>query len=120
MARKPVMVVDDDNDIRDALREVLEDEGYRVLDFPNGRAALEFLKTGVFPGVILLDLMMPVMNGWQFRAAQLEDPALAGIPVVVISADGSMIQKTEAMRAAARIRKPIELEDLLHTVGQYC
>jgi CheY-like chemotaxis protein len=122
VVRKPVMVVDDDSDIREALRDVLQDEGYHVLDFPNGREALLHLKAqqASAPGVILLDLMMPVMNGWQFRAAQLDDPSLAPIPVVVISADGSLIQKADALKAAARLRKPIELDDLLDTVGQYC
>jgi CheY-like chemotaxis protein len=116
------MVVDDDSDIRIALREVLEDEGYEVIDFPNGREALEYLKAapGNAPRLILLDLMMPVMNGWQFRTAQLGEPSLADIPVVVISADGSLIQKASTLQVAARLCKPIELDDLLETVGQYC
>ncbi|HLL52108.1 MAG TPA: response regulator [Myxococcaceae bacterium] len=122
MARKPVMVVDDDTHIREALREVLEDEGYAVVGFANGREALEHLKAprDGAPGLILLDLMMPVMNGWQFRQAQLEDPSLADIPVAVISADGGLIRQAASMNATARLRKPIELDELLETVGQYC
>jgi len=122
VARKPVMVVDDDTHIREALREVLEDEGYAVVGFANGREALEHLKAprDGAPGLILLDLMMPVMNGWQFRQAQLEDPSLADIPVAVISADGGLIRQAASMNATARLRKPIELDELLETVGQYC
>jgi CheY-like chemotaxis protein len=122
MARKPVMVVDDDTNIREALREVLQDEGYAVVGFANGHEALEHLKAprDASPGLILLDLMMPVMNGWQFRQAQLEDPSLADIPVVVISADGGLIRKAASLNATARLRKPIELDELLETVGQYC
>ncbi len=122
MARKPVMVVDDDTHIREALREVLQDEGYAVVGFANGREAIEHLKAprDASPGLILLDLMMPVMNGWQFRQAQLEDPSLANIPVVVISADGGLIRKAASMNATARLCKPIELDELLETLGQYC
>ena len=75
-----ILVVDDDPDIRDSLREVLEDEGYEVACVGNGREALDHLKTAnPRPCVILLDLMMPVMDGWQFRKEQKQDAEIAGI-----------------------------------------
>jgi CheY-like chemotaxis protein len=72
------------------------------------------------PSVILLDLMMPVMDGWQFRTEQLRDPALAAIPVILISADGTVREKAAALSAAAFLRKPIDVEQLLALVRQYC
>src|SRR5262245_23155992 len=83
-----VLVVDDDEEIRNALTEFLSDEGYGVVSASNGREALASLREGVHPSVILLDLMMPVMDGWDFRAEQLRDPGLRDIPVVVITATG--------------------------------
>jgi len=124
MGRKSVMVVEDDSEIRETLCQVLEDEGYAVLDFRNGREALEHLKAAVGqagpPGLILLDLMMPIMNGWQFRAAQLEDPALAHIPVVVLTAERMAPKAHNTLPGVARLRKPVELDDLLHAVQQFC
>ena len=86
MGNHTILVVDDDADIRDSVAEVLEDAGYRVQQAANGREALDYLQASAYPCIILLDLMMPVMDGPQFRAAQQSKPTLAGIPVVVISA----------------------------------
>ena len=86
-----VMVVDDDDDIRETLAAVLEDEGYEVAPFPTGRPRLTRSRAGVVPRVILLDLMMPVMDGAEFRRAQLADQALAGIPVILITAAGARV-----------------------------
>jgi CheY-like chemotaxis protein len=104
-----VLVVDDDRDIRELLVELLGGEGYLVSSAADGRQAL--LEAHAHrPDVILLDLMMPVMDGWQFRAAQLEDPDLAEVPVVVISAFDHDLD------AAAVIQKPFLVEELLATV----
>src|SRR5690349_23695253 len=84
-----VLVVEDDFDLRDALVPILEYEGHRVVSAANGKEALERLRTMPPPSLILLDLMMPVMDGEQFRAQQLRDPALASIPVVIVSAHAS-------------------------------
>src|SRR5262245_13335746 len=83
-----VLIVDDDHDIREALSQVLGDEGWVVATAADGREALDYLDAhrDALPEVILLDLMMPVMSGGEFRAEQLKDPSLAPIPVVVISA----------------------------------
>src|SRR3954470_12387725 len=92
--KKRVLVVDDDPDIRESVRLVLEDEGYEVEEAADGAAALALLRAATTrPDVILLDLMMPVMNGWQFRAAQLADDDLADIPVIVLSADSNLSEK---------------------------
>src|SRR5947207_15447872 len=85
--RDYILIVEDDFDIREALTQILEDEGFQVRCASNGREALEVATSGPAPRLILLDLMMPVMNGWQFRAEQLKDPRLAEVPVLVISAD---------------------------------
>ena len=105
--------------IREALTEILEDEGYKVAGAANGQEALEYLRQRPQPNLILLDLMMPVMNGWQFRQEQQLDPALAGIPVVVISADNSIQQRAATINASAYLAKPIQLETLLSTVERF-
>ena len=110
----PIVVVDDDTDLRETLGELLVEEGYETRLFENGRVALEFLKDGPEPRLILLDLMMPEMNGWQFREAQLDDERLKGIPVVVMTAsrgiDAVPISATEILY------KPIGLGELIQAV----
>lgn len=110
-----VLVVDDDDDIREALRDLLETEGYRVVCADNGREALDALRGGVHPCIILLDLMMPVMDGWQFRTEQKRDPKLAKIPVVAITAaaDPSSIDVEVIM-------KPVDVQSVLGALEKYC
>src|ERR1044071_1184503 len=76
-----ILVVEDDSAIREVLTDVLESEGYQVLNAANGREAIQLLRSSTLPCLILLDLMMPVMNGWQFRDEQRQDPLLAPVPV---------------------------------------
>jgi CheY-like chemotaxis protein len=113
-----ILLVEDDFDVRDALIPILEYEGHRVVGATNGREALERLRTGPKPSLILLDLMMPVMNGTEFRQEQLRDPALASIPVVVVSADPSASDKAKVMGAAACLEKPLDIDALLSSVRQ--
>lgn len=113
-----VVVVDDDIDIREALSEALEDCGYSVLSAANGVEGLELLRSRDVPRVILLDLMMPLMDGYRFRAQQREDPALAAIPVVVITAGASV--RNDELDAVAVLRKPLDLSKLLTTIEQHC
>jgi CheY-like chemotaxis protein len=113
-----VFIVEDDLDTREMLGRFLELEGYRVESAENGKLALERLGSGVNACVILLDLMMPVMDGWQFRKEQSRNAALADIPVIVVSAAGrERIQKIEA---DAYLSKPVDLEELLGCVTQFC
>jgi CheY-like chemotaxis protein len=111
--RFAVLVVDDDPDIRETLREVIEAEGYAVETAANGRAALEALIMGLNPSLIVLDLMMPSMSGWDVLGAIRGDRALADIPVAVVSASGS---RTPPPGATHFLRKPIDLDALLDLV----
>lgn len=115
-ANTEVLVVDDDFDIRDTLKELLELEGLRVASAANGRDALRKLRNGVRPAVILLDLMMPEMSGWEFRGEQLRDPELADIPVVILSATPDVARAAEEMNASGWVRKPFDLDQLLELV----
>jgi signal transduction histidine kinase len=107
-------VVEDDSAIRDTLCEVLISLGYEASSCSNGRDALDYLRRERHPDVILLDLMLPVMSGWEFRVEQRKDPALTTIPVVVLSADGT--PKAAAIDADAYLEKPVSYETLACTV----
>jgi CheY-like chemotaxis protein len=113
------MIVDDDDDIRMALRIVLETFGYSVITASDGAEALDKLEAGERPCLILLDLMMPGMDGQQFREAQLRNPALAEIPVVVLSGDYKVDERAAEMGVAG-LRKPIQLPKLLVKIEQFC
>ena len=112
---KVVVVVEDDLDIREAIREILDEEGYEVFTAGNGQEALELLANIPRPRLILLDLMMPVMDGHQFLEICRADPAYASIPVVVVSAG-----ITVAPAIAAFIKKPFDTNVLLKTVEKLC
>ncbi|MDC0718882.1 response regulator [Nannocystis bainbridge] len=114
-----VLVVDDDLDVCETLQTVLEVSGYRVVAASNGREALMTLRSGVRPCLVLLDLMMPVMNGIEFRAEQRGDPKLAEVPVVVVSGDHGVAEKATAMGLEG-LSKPIDIDDLLQVVGRFC
>jgi CheY-like chemotaxis protein len=116
-----ILLVEDDLDVREATTEVLQDAGYKVASVSHGGEALEYLRsTPELPRVILLDLMMPIMDGWEFRHRQRSDPLLAGIPVVVLSADNALEQKVSKLGASAWLPKPFEVDRLLETVGRLC
>jgi CheY-like chemotaxis protein len=121
-ARTPgVLIVDDDFALRTLLTELVEDSGFTALHAMNGREALEVLRQQpVPPCLILLDLMMPVMNGWEFRQAQLADPGLAPIPVVVLSARADLHSSAQPLAAQAYLRKPIDIAYLEQLVAQHC
>ncbi|MCO5168428.1 MAG: response regulator [Planctomycetes bacterium] len=115
----PLLLVEDDADIREVLAELLVDEGYEVETAPDGRAALEALRRRAGWGLVLLDLMMPVMDGWAFRRAQLDDPALAAIPVVVLSGAADLPRTASALGLAEAVQKPFELEALLAAIRRH-
>ena len=116
-----VLIVEDDASLSAVLAETLQDEGYTVACAADGLDAITQLRSGGNrPHVILLDLMMPIMNGETFRAEQQKDPALAGIPVIVISAGGDSAEKAVELDAAGFLPKPLNISDLLNTVEQHC
>ncbi len=118
---KTVLIVEDDPDVRASIAEVLEDNEYRPLSASNGRDALNALSSASpKPCLILLDIMMPIVDGRQFRSAQMEDPLLRSIPVVLLTAYAKPEQVALDMGVDSYLRKPCELEALLSTVAHYC
>ncbi|HEX4446364.1 MAG TPA: response regulator [Polyangiaceae bacterium] len=113
---RSLLVIEDDSDIREALDGLLSMEGFRVTGCSNGREALEWLRISPKPDLILLDLMMPVMDGWQFRVAQKDDPELATIPVLALSADSTA--KAAAIDAEAYLKKPVDYDTLIATIDR--
>ena len=106
-----VFIVEDDLDTREMLGQFLQIEGFHVETAENGKLALERLERSAGACVILLDLMMPVMDGWQFRQEQVRHAALADIPVIVVSAAGR--DRIEKIHADAYLSKPVDLDELL-------
>jgi signal transduction histidine kinase len=110
-ASRCVLLVDDEHDIREVFEAVLRYDGYEVLSCSDGQQAMDLLRRGARPDAIILDLMMPVMDGWQFRVAQKADPALASIPVIAVSADRTA--KAAAIAADVYLGKPVDVNALL-------
>ena len=116
-----VLVVDDDADIRESISEVLEDHGYRAIGAANGREAIDRLKAEPEkPCAILLDIMMPIMDGWQFRDVQRQDPDLSTIPVVVVTAHADVDEARNRMDVVAAMKKPIQLTELMALIAKLC
>lgn len=113
-----ILVIEDDHNIRVVIRQALESEGYKVYSAANGRDGLELLKQIDQPNLILLDLMMPLMTGWEFIKAQKKHRLLRDIPVVIVSATES-IQGTH-VPAREIIHKPFEIQELLNVVKKHC
>lgn len=114
-----VLIVDDDVDLRQTLCDVLNDEQVATVGAGNGQEALTHLLHNPPPRLILLDLMMPVMNGWEFRAVQRSDPRLADLPIAVLSGDNEVAQVAAQLGAAGYLSKPISLEALLALVAAH-
>jgi CheY-like chemotaxis protein len=116
-----VLIIDDDKAILDGLGELLENEGYRVATATDGRDALQLLRSGLRPCVILLDLMMPGMDGWDFRHEQIKDDDLRDIPVVVITAAGFSEASVKAQFEDIEfVPKPPPWQTLLDAVRRRC
>lgn len=116
-----LLVVEDDDDIRTSMAELLSAEGYSVLEARNGKEALDVLRHAEpLPRLILLDLMMPVMSGAEFCAAQHRDPRLKDIPVILVSASSQIQQSAAEMGVTGVLRKPMSLNALLAVAEQYC
>jgi CheY-like chemotaxis protein len=111
-----ILVVDDDDDIRESIVEILVDHDYATAEARHGEDALQQLRGGLRPDAILLDLMMPVLDGRAFRDAQRADPVLAGIPVVVLSAHSDVAVTAADMKPCAFLKKPSSLKEVLAAV----
>jgi two-component system, chemotaxis family, chemotaxis protein CheY len=116
-ATEPILVVEDDPDVRDALVLLLEREGYSVTCADNGQEALERLRAAP-SALVILDLMLPVMDGFEFRVQQLQDPVIARVPVIVLSSGGDLSRKVEPLHVEACLSKPLDLERLLGVVAR--
>jgi CheY-like chemotaxis protein len=114
-----IMLVEDDPSIQGAVSLLLEREGFTVTCACNGREALRTLDAGYAPELILLDMVMPVMDGQAFRVAQQQDPRLAEIPVVVLSATSAVEQRAELPPPSAVMSKPFDLDQLLDVIEQH-
>jgi len=112
-----VLVVDDDASIQGFLAEALADEGYNVRTAGNGREALAVLEAWR-PDLILLDMMMPEVDGWGFRVQQRTMPGLADVPVIVLSATRDLVEKARALEPAQIFAKPFDLDALLSTIDR--
>ena len=115
-----VLIVEDDLDIREDLAEVLREGGHEVITARNGMEALARLAETATPHLILLDLGMAGMDGIEFRKKQASDPALAAVPVVLLSGDIDLPQKALSMGAAGSLLKPFRLAALFDVVNQFC
>ncbi len=111
-----ILIIEDDEGVRSSIRDVLETEGYSVEVAQDGGEALRRLQAEPLPSLILLDLLMPGMDGEEFRTRQLTDPRTANIPVVVLSARPDGRQRARRLHAADYLRKPMSFEELLHVV----
>jgi CheY-like chemotaxis protein len=114
-AGKRILLVEDDEITRGAIKMVLEWEGYRVDCAANGQEALDYLHSHGRPELILLDVMMPVLDGEEFRREQKRDPSLAKIPVVVVSA----LEAAARLDAAGHVQKPFQVEELLAAIRRH-
>ena len=113
-----MLIVEDDEDLREMMAQMLTIEGFGTATVSNGREALEYLHTTRKPHVILLDLMMPVMDGWEFRRQQKADPLIAPVPVIVLSALDQ--RRAAPMEAEAFLNKPLDFDRLLELVRDHC
>jgi CheY-like chemotaxis protein len=113
-----VLIVEDDTDLREMMAQLLTLEGFNAATATNGREALDYLRSGDTPQLILLDRMMPVMDGWEFQREQQRDPNLKHVPVVVLSA----LDPVRAAEPPAHgfLKKPLDFDRLLEIVQQYC
>jgi CheY-like chemotaxis protein len=116
----PVLLVEDDRDVREALRDALEDEGYLITEAHDGQMALDYLRSHRAPPLILLDWNMAPMNGAKFMDEVSKDPGLSKVPVVLLTADARAQENAKKHAFAGYLKKPVNLETLLETLRRYC
>jgi DNA-binding response OmpR family regulator len=115
-----LLVVDDDTAIRETLRVILQDEGYPVAVARHGREALDLLEAGPLPGLCIIDLVMPVLNGWELCEELARRPALVGVPVLLVSANSVLDDRPVGLETVHVMRKPIDFDRLLGHVERHC
>jgi CheY-like chemotaxis protein len=115
----PVLVVEDDVDAREAMKSALELHGYPVVTAADGSEALDQLRNGLKPCLILLDLMMPGMDGFQFVNEKRQDPRISGIPVVIYSGHHDAKSNAARLGAEGYFQKPVDVQSLLSLVETY-
>ena len=115
-----ILLVEDDRALHRAMTDILDAEGYRVIGAYDGQEAIDRLREGAHPSVILLDMMMPRKDGFQFRAEQLADPRLAAIPVIAYSGGAELSGAADTLRVQHWFRKPIDFGLLLEAIAVYC
>lgn len=120
MSNKAILLIEDDEAILEGLKELLRIEDFNVVSASNGKLGLDYLQScSDLPRLIILDLMMPVMDGFQFRKAQLANPKIRDIPVLVMSADGRVKTKQEILEVQEYIKKPIDIDLFVKTIRKY-
>ena len=117
---RSLLIVEDELDLRETLAEILRLYGFETATAASGAEAIALLREGAQPRVIVLDLMMPEMSGWEFRDVQLRDPALAGIPVVLVSGVSDLAEAAKTIDAAAYLSKPLDVAVLVRVLRRYC
>ncbi len=121
MGEQPqVLIVEDDPELREGLASLLNEEGFSLERASNGLEAIELLQKGLRPRLILLDLTMPIVNGWEFRLYQQRDPELSSIPVVLITGGTYQRDELEWVRPAEVLSKPLDVNRLLTLARQHC
>jgi two-component system, OmpR family, response regulator CpxR len=118
--KRPVLLVDDDADMREAIRISMEDEGYEMVEASDGQEALDYLRSHPPPPVILLDWNMAPMNGPQFMAEVSKSSELAEVPVIVLTADARAPEKVKRQGYAGCLTKPFQLDALFELLRRYC
>lgn len=115
--KKSIHIVEDDIGISEILKDILIDEGYLVSTSQNGQEALSYLKNNPQPNLILLDVMMPIMDGITFRKNQMQISEVADIPTIIMSADINISAKVETLKVQGFIKKPIDIDDIIKKIA---
>jgi two-component system, chemotaxis family, chemotaxis protein CheY len=115
-----ILIVEDDPDLQEAMAVILDAEGYRIIAAGDGQEAIDRLRDGARPSVIVLDLMLPRKDGRQFRTEQLADPRFAAIPVIAYSGDARVAETARALRVQHWFQKPVDFGALLEAIASYC
>lgn len=119
MTNADILLIDDEPDLRECIAELLEGEGYSVTQAENGKTALDLLKSGHTPKVIVLDYMMPVMDGKTFCEHAVKDNHINAIPIILLTAANVPPETTATMQVASQLEKPIDIDKFLKAVKVY-